>query len=135
MRLVLDASVAIKIFVDEDGSAAARGLVAAGAQFIAPSLVVAEIANVLLKRVRRGETAPAYAASVLGRATTLFDQFVSIEKLNERAFAIAADHQLTAYDALYVALAEARQWRLATADRRLVERITRSALAIDFWTP
>jgi predicted nucleic acid-binding protein len=132
---VLDASVAIKVFLDEEGSVEARRLVASGARFIAPALVLAEIANVLVKRLRRGEVTPAFAAAVLQRAATLFDELVRIESLTERAFVIAADHQLSAYDALYVALAEDRNWPLATADLRLAGRIAQSRLAIATWTP
>ncbi|HLY81120.1 MAG TPA: type II toxin-antitoxin system VapC family toxin [Caulobacteraceae bacterium] len=135
MNLVLDASVAIKVFIDEEGAEAARALVASGARFIAPSLVVAETANVLVKRLRRREVAPTYAAGVLVRLVSLFDELTPIEALHERAFAIAADHQLSAYDALYVALAEARKWPLATADQRLADRLARSRLGIDIWTP
>jgi predicted nucleic acid-binding protein len=132
---VLDASVTIKMFTDEQGSASSRTLIASGAQFIAPSLVVVEVANVLLKRFRRREVVRTYAADVLARATMLFDEFVPIESLNMRAFEIAADYGTSAYDALYVALAEARGWPLATADLRLVERLKASGLAIDVWTP
>ena len=134
-EVVLDASVAIKVFLDEEGSAEARALVASGARFIAPALVMAEIANVLLKRLRRGEVTPAFAAGVLQRAPTLFDELARVESLTERAFAIAADHQLSAYDALYVALAEDRNRLLATADLRLASRIAQSRLAIATWTP
>ena len=134
-EVVLDASVAIKVFLDEEGSAEARALVASGARFIAPALVMAEIANVLLKRLRRGEVTPAFAAGVLQRAPTLFDELARVESLTERAFVIAADHQLSAYDALYVALAEDRNRLLATADLRLASRIAQSRLAIATWTP
>jgi predicted nucleic acid-binding protein len=134
-EVVLDASVAIKVFLDEEGSAAARALVASGARFIALALVLAEIANVLLKRLRRGEVTPAFAAAALQRSATLFDELARVESLVNRAFAIAADHQLSAYDALYVALAEDRNWPLATADLRLAGRISQSRLAIATWTP
>lgn len=132
---VLDASVAIKVFLDEEGSAEARALVASGARFIAPALVMAEVASVLLKRLRREEITPAFAKGVIKRAPTLFDELARVESLTERAFAIAADHQLSAYDALYVALAEDRNWPLATADLRLASRIAQSRLAIATWTP
>jgi predicted nucleic acid-binding protein len=134
-EVVLDASVAIKIFLDEAGSAEARALVASGARFIAPALVLAEIANVLLTRLRRREVTSAFAAAALQRAATLFDELVRIESLTQRAFVIAADNQISAYDALYVALAEDRRWPLATADLRLAGRIAQSRLAIATWTP
>jgi predicted nucleic acid-binding protein len=97
--------------------------------------VVAEAANVLVKRLRRRELAPTYAAGVLVRLASLFDELAPIETLHERAFAIAADHQLSAYDGLYVALAEVRRWPFATADQRLAGRLAQSRLGIDVWTP
>ncbi len=134
-EVVLDASVAIKVFLDEEGSAEARALVASGARFIAPGLVLVEIASVLLRRLRRREVTPAFAAAVLQRAPTLFDELARVESLTKRAFVIAADHQLSAYDALYVVLAEERNWPLATADLRLADRVAQSRLAIATWTP
>jgi predicted nucleic acid-binding protein len=133
--VVLDASVAIKIFIDEEGSERARMLAASGAQFAAPEFVLAEIASVLLKRLGRGEITRPYAEAALERAQTLFDELASVAGLVSRGFSIATDHGTSAYDALYVALAEEKGWPLATADHRLVERIRRSDLAIEIWTP
>lgn len=132
---VLDASVAIKIFIDEDGSDQARALVASGAQFAAPDFILAEASNVLLKRLRRGELSRGYAEAALERMHTLFDQLVSAEPLMLRGLSIAAEHGISAYDALYVTLAEQKAWPLATADYRLAERLRRSDLPIEIWTP
>jgi predicted nucleic acid-binding protein len=132
---VLDASVAIKLFIDEDGSEAARSLAFSGARFAAPEFVLAEITSVLIKRLRRGDLVRTYAEAVLERARGLFDELWPAARLTGRAFVIAADHGTSAYDALYVALAETKGWPLATADLRLVERIKGSGLPIDFWTP
>jgi predicted nucleic acid-binding protein len=131
---VLDASVAIKIFLDEEGSEKAHALATSGAQFAAPDVVLAETANVLLKRLRRGELSRAYAEAALERMRTLFDELVSAESLMQRGFSIAAAQGTSAYDGLYVALAEQKGWPLATADHRLVERIRRSDLPIEIWT-
>jgi predicted nucleic acid-binding protein len=132
---VLDASVALKVFVDEEGSEAARRLAFSGTRFAAPDFVMAEITNVLLKRLRRGELPRAYAETALGRARGLFDDLWPADRLTVRAFTIAADHGTSAYDALYVALAESKGCPLATADLRLVERLTGSGLPVGFWTP
>lgn len=130
---VLDASVAIKVLVDEEGSEQARALMMSGTRFTAPEFVMAEIASTLLKHVRRRQLLRDYAEAALARAAGLFDELVPTRRLAGRAFEIAADHGASAYDAMYVALAESRGLPLATADLRLVERT--AALAIDFWTP
>jgi predicted nucleic acid-binding protein len=132
---VLDASVAIKVFIDEEGSEAARALAFSGARFAAPEFVLAEITSVLLKRLRRGDLIRTYVETALDRARGLFDDLWPAERLTRRAFAIAADHGTSAYDALYVALAESKGCPLATADMRLVQRIKAAGLPIDFWTP
>jgi predicted nucleic acid-binding protein len=134
-EVVLDASAAVKVFLDEPGSASVRALVAAGVRFAAPGLVLAELANVLLKRLRRRETTHEFSTGVLERAAGLFDELVRVESLADRAFSIAAAHHLSAYDGLYVALAEAKNWPLATADIRLADRLTQSRLPIAVWTP
>lgn len=132
---VLDASVAIKVFVDEEGSERARELAASGTRFTAPEFVLAEITSVFLKRLRRGQLLRDYAEAALARSGRLFDEFVPAQRLSARAFEIAADYGVSGYDALYVALAESEGLPLATADQRLVERVGRSDLSIEFWTP
>jgi predicted nucleic acid-binding protein len=134
-EVVLDASVAVKIFIDEAGSERARALAATGVRFAAPEFVMAEIASVFLKRLRRGELPRTYADAALSRARGVFDELVPTHHLTTRAFEIAADHGASAYDAHYVALAEARDWPLATADLRLVARLREAGLTVIFWTP
>jgi predicted nucleic acid-binding protein len=52
--LVIDASIAIKWVVEEDGTAEALVL-RQKAKLIAPDLLVAECANIFWKKVQRGE--------------------------------------------------------------------------------
>ena len=53
-ELVIDASIAIKWVVEEEGTPAALAL-RKQAKLIAPELLVAECANILWKKVLRGE--------------------------------------------------------------------------------
>ena len=53
-ELVIDASIAIKWVVEEEGTTAALAL-RQQAKLIAPELLVAECANILWKKVLRGE--------------------------------------------------------------------------------
>ena len=55
MRLVVDASVAVKWLVAEDGSDAARALAAGGDDLHAPRLMASEVANALWRKARLGE--------------------------------------------------------------------------------
>ena len=55
MTWVVDASVAVKWFVDEAHSATARAVLASGQPLIAPDLIVPETCNTAWKKVRRGD--------------------------------------------------------------------------------
>ena len=55
MRLVVDASVAVKWLVAEDGSDAADRLLTDGDDLYAPRLMTSEVANTLWRKVRLGE--------------------------------------------------------------------------------
>ncbi|HEY2707696.1 MAG TPA: type II toxin-antitoxin system VapC family toxin [Caulobacteraceae bacterium] len=132
---VLDASVAAKVFIEEEGSAEASAYVLSGVRFIAPELVLIEVANVVLKRFRRGELPRMVADHVARASRTMFDELVPADKLVPRAFELAADHGLSVYDSMYVALAEARHRRLVTADARLIAKMANAKLAVETWTP
>lgn len=55
MRLVIDASVAVKWLVAEDNSVLARELAASGDDLHAPRLMACEVANALWRKARQGE--------------------------------------------------------------------------------
>jgi predicted nucleic acid-binding protein len=119
---VLDASVAAKCFIEEEGSDEARRRVLGEVDWIAPDLIFAELASVATKAVRvralDRESGRRAAASV----GLLLAEIVSCQELCERAFELAVEHGFSAYDASYLALAEREDRRLLTADRRLAER-------------
>ena len=61
-RVVIDASVVIKLFFEEEHSAAAERSVRQGQELLAPDLIWAEAANVIWKRQRRGDLSKENAA-------------------------------------------------------------------------
>lgn len=128
MTLVVDASVALKWFVTEDGSATARRLLADRSRLFAPDLVVSEVCNGAWKLARRGAL-PAdqchFAAAQIG---TLFATLFPLGPLAPRAMAIARQFDHPVYDCFYLALTETLQARLVTADRRLIARLRGSIL-------
>lgn len=122
--LVIDASIAVKWVIEEDGTAEALALRARPLdRLIAPELLPAECANILWKKVRRRELTEdeaLFAARLL--------QAVDIELLPTRSLleaatrlAVALDHP--AYDCLYIALAVERDCRFITADERLLRKL------------
>jgi predicted nucleic acid-binding protein len=119
--------VAIKWVVPEPDSGRAEILLDHG--LVAPDLIYAECANVLWKKVRRGEITEEEAEIA---AQTLDQADITIARTRGRlavATAIAVELDHAAYDAVYLAVAEASDLRLVTADnwptRKIRERQNR----------
>jgi predicted nucleic acid-binding protein len=53
--IVVDTSVAVKWVVEEDRREAAKLVLRSGAALLAPDFMISEAANVLRRKVRRGE--------------------------------------------------------------------------------
>lgn len=121
--LVVDASVAAKWFFEEEGRGAALSLLEAAGNLCAPELLFAELASVCLKKVRRGEAEVDEAAAVIERLKRLPLEPASCIEYVVGAFRIAHGSGVSAYDALYVAVAEARDRQVVTADRKLVQAV------------
>jgi predicted nucleic acid-binding protein len=134
-EVVLDASVAVKVFITEEGSDEAREFVLSGIRLVAPELILVELAHVAVKRLRRGDIARSLADSMVSSAASLLHELVPTVEVVARAFALAADHGFSAYDALYLALAEARDCDLVTADLRLIARASQESLGVRVRVP
>ncbi len=120
MSLVVDASVAIKWFVEEDLSEEAEAILGYGEPLFAPDLLLAEIGNVLWKKVIRGEVAPDQAHESAAKIEGGIPVLYSIRLLNARALQIALALGHPVYDCLYIACAEMADGVVVTADERLV---------------
>lgn len=121
--VVLDASVAVRWIVDEEGSDEAARLLERDIAWIAPRLMVTEVAAALRRKVADGAIDPALA----GQAVDALLQAVADGVLrltdDERTIgqalllAISLAHKVP--DCLYLALAEREGAAIATADDRL----------------
>lgn len=124
--LIIDASIAIKWVVEEDGTPQALGLRQAY-RFAAPELLTVECANILWKKAQRGELSheeAKLAAKLLERSNIeLFGMRGLLAQATELAIAIGHP----AYACLYVCLAVGRNWRFVTADERLIRTINQKA--------
>lgn len=119
-RLVVDSSVAVKWVVTEPGSEQAVTLRDHG--LIAPDLLFAECANILWRKLRHS-LMTAEEAALAARILEQADIAVVLGKgYVARAVAIATELDHPAYDAIYLAVAEAFALRLVTADHRLVRK-------------
>jgi predicted nucleic acid-binding protein len=121
--LVVDASVAVKWFLDEPGDREARALVERSEALIAPELIVAEVLNAIWKRLLAGDADIRQGPRVAAVLPKVLAQIRSLGPLAARALEIAAELRHPAYDCFYLALAEERRAKLVTADRRLLSRL------------
>ena len=106
MRIVVDASVAVKWFVLEANSEHARRLLASDATLVAPDLIVAETANVMWKRQRVGGITPEQATEAVAALPLIFAELLPSAHLVARAAAIARALDHPVYDCFYLAAAE-----------------------------
>lgn len=126
-HFVVDASVAIKAFVEEEESAQASALLALiqepDAELHVPELFFIEMTNIFWKCVQRGRlTLDDAKASVLTLPQLrLIAHPMTI--LITQAFDLAATYNISAYDAGYIALAAQLKLPLITADNRLIEKL------------
>lgn len=117
MTLVVDASVALKWVLDEEGSAEARALPGAE-RLLAPEFLVLECANVLALRARRGGLTADNATEALAVITSAPVRLTPFPPHVAAAQRIAWKLERTTYDALYLAVALAEGAVLVTADVR-----------------
>lgn len=127
--LVVDASVAVKWLLPEVHSPAARRILTADEDLLAPDLLWAEVGNVLWKRCRSGELTREQAQELLQDFRRLPVTTVSARSLVAEAWEIAVQFDRSVYDSLYLALAVIRECRLVTADRAFYSSLRRTPLA------
>ena len=116
---VVDASIVLKWFFPETDSAAARRLLDAGHQYIAPDLLFPEVGNAVWKRVRRGELTSELGHRMIADIAEVAVETIATRGLTVDACAMAMASGQTLYDCTYLALAVRLDTQLVTADRRL----------------
>jgi predicted nucleic acid-binding protein len=129
-EVVVDASLALKWVEEEPYSSDASALLQDWQQrrlrMLAPALFAYEATNALAKRVKRRQLTLELAKE---RLTALLENGPSLEHdvtINLKALEIMERFALpSAYDAHYLALAEARQCECWTADERLWNTVKR----------
>lgn len=122
--LVIDASIAIKWVIEEDGTPLALAL-RQKAKLIAPDLLVPECANILWKKVQRNELVKEealFAARLLQSAEV---ELLPMRSLFEAATRMSIEVDHPAYDCIYLALAIESSCQFVTADEQLLRKLQR----------
>jgi predicted nucleic acid-binding protein len=129
---VLDASVLAALYLPDaasDSSAAAVACIEAE-DLHAPDFVLLEVANVLWKRVRRGQIQAEEAMAAIEGVPVRSLLFHHTDALVPQALALALAHGFTAYDALYVALATRVGGTVVTNDGGMRQRGIEAGLPV-----
>jgi predicted nucleic acid-binding protein len=118
--IVLDASAALDFLLrDEANFDWVEQRLRAGGQLAAPHLIDTEVAHVLRKHALGGWLDDGRAAEALVDLDELPLERYSAQPLLDRIWTLR--HNLSGYDATYVALAEALDAPLITSERRLLD--------------
>lgn len=116
--IVVDASVIANVVGDDEAAGQlARARLAAASAVSAPDLVDVETVSVLRRRWLAGDLADERFQGAVDDLLALPMTRFPVGPMMVRAFELRAN--ITAYDACYIALAEALACPLVTADRRL----------------
>jgi predicted nucleic acid-binding protein len=119
VTVVVDASVAAKWVLDEQGSDRANTL-RSESDLIAPTLIVAELGNALWKATVLLGFSQTDALSAIRMVLVPFNRIIPLEQLRQRALELAIELKHPIYDCFYLALAERERAPLITADKRLL---------------
>lgn len=123
MNAVVDSSVAIKWYVEEEWHREAISVLRENVMLFAPDLLICEMANIAWKKVRRGQMTSLQGRLAVQQSSDGGINIVRTSLLGQRAWDIAAMLDRPAYDCFYLACAEISDSPLVTADARLCSAV------------
>lgn len=132
--MILDASVLISAFFPDEAQPQAQSVLRAHAagheRLKAPALIAYEVTNAVWQAERRGRISGSQADGILQAASGLDIELLPYQW--GESLPLARRFNRSAYDAAYLALAEARGETMITADERLYNAV-RSKLKWVLW--
>lgn len=131
MTLVVDASVAIKWFVNESDSLGAEQLLMSPLSLYAPNLLRVEFAGALWNNLARKTIAFEQARQALARLPRSINVWRATEPLLGEALQFAVELEHPIYDLIYLALAREIGSQVVTADSRFMKKVAGTAYAAD----
>jgi predicted nucleic acid-binding protein len=126
---VVDASVAMKWFIDEEDADKAE-LLLRSRELIAPAIILSEVGNGLWSKRSTSNIDRDLGRDLIGELPQLLKEIVPIEGLMRDAMQFAFDLDHPIYDCVYLALAIQRRLPLVTADKRFIGKFDGRDFAI-----
>lgn len=125
MELILDASVVIKWFLEENLSQKAieyrKQHLGKKITLVAPSLLNLEIINALC--TKSGVSLKAVLSAIEVFYFTNIKEYPFVKLLAQKATRLSRKYQVSIYDASYIALAQKFNCQFITADKKLYQKI------------
>jgi len=123
--VIVDASVILRAFFPDEEQAQAQALirdhVTGHVHLVAPTLLLYEVTNAAVQAARRERISSEQAAEILSSFQGLR---IALEPVSwQQMFALAERFGRSAYDAAYLALAEATDQPLITGDLRMYNAV------------
>ena len=122
MTVIIDSSALVAYLLEESGFEKTRDLLSEGVD--GPALLVMEASNAVLEASKNKRIGREDANKAIEVMLSLIESNIKIHDeadLVQSAFSMAADHGLTTYDSVYLALAKKLDGSLASRDRKQVE--------------
>lgn len=131
--IVVDVNVVAYLFIEGERTGAAESVLRADPEWAAPFLWRSEWRSVLSGYLRRGQLSGGEARERLREAESLLRgrEFLPDD---ERVLELARSSTCSPYDCEYVAVAEALESPLVTADRRVLEAFPDRAVSPERFT-
>jgi len=134
---IIDASIIVKWFVDEERRDKARDLLREGIFRFVPDIVFSEVANARRKKIVMGEISAEQARSVLHDLPVYLPNVVATELIIYDAFELAVEMEHPVTDCLYLACAQHLGGQVISDDvksvRKCRERYSSSVVLLNEW--
>ena len=121
--IIVDASVAVKWFVAEEGARIADEIANSGNRLFAPQILITEVANALSRKAMIGLMSPADAQKYWRSLPNYLDGLIPVDELIEPALLNAFELRHPIYDLIYLEAARRLDAPLLTADRRFAAKL------------
>jgi predicted nucleic acid-binding protein len=128
-NFVVDASVAVKWFVEEPDAVIADELSNDRYQRYAPIIIVTEVANALIRKTLAGLMTEKQSRIIWRTLPIYFDRLLPVDDLIEPAIELACRFRHPIYDLIYLETARRLDAPLIIADRRFAAKLADTDLA------